>query len=128
MTTFEEFVKAWNAKLDAQESHYYSMCNGLTPHDEPCDEEFEGDFACDLLYDESDYKVLVNHIINVDSDKSITEREIVFEAEGNNYFIGFVQTCDDYLVTKIYPITDIKEITAYSYTVQTENETITVIT
>lgn len=126
MTTFEEFVKAWNAKLDAQESHYYSMWNGLTPHDEPCDEEFEGPFACDLLYDESDYEVLVNNIINVDSDKSITEREIVFEAEGNNYFIGIVQTCDDYLVTKIYPVTSIEEITTYEYTIKTEHSIIKV--
>lgn len=126
MTTFEEFVKEWNAKLDAQESHYYGMYNGLTPHDSPCDTEMEEEFACDLLYGQGDYNVLVNNIIDTDSDKSITEREIIFEVEDNKYLIGIVECCDDTLVTKIYPVTDIQEITAYEYTIKAENETITV--
>ena len=128
MTTFKEFVKKWNAKLDADKSNYYDMCNGLTPHDSPCDTEMEGRLVCELLNEYGDYNVLVDNILNVDSDKGVTEKEIVFEVGGNNYFIGIVETCDEYLVTKIYPVTNIKEITAYAYTVQTENETITVIT
>ena len=126
MTTFKEFVKKWNAKLDADKSNYYDMYNGLTPHDSPCDTEMEGRLACELLYEYGDYNVLVDNVLMVDSDKGVTEREVIFEAEGNNYFMGIVETSDDYLVTKIYPVANIKEITAYEYTIQAENKIITV--
>lgn len=126
MTTFEEFVKKWNTKLDADKSNYYDMCNGLTPHDSPCNTEMLGRLAYELLHGYGDYNVLVENIIMVDSDKNINEKEVIFEAEGNNYFIGIVETFDEYLVTKIYPVTETKEVTAYEYTIQAENQTITV--
>lgn len=108
---FKDFMEKFNSAFP-ENTGYYEHTNGLERW------EPKTDFLCNLLFEDG-YEILARRTIDFDSEKDMTEEEVVFQADDGKYFITVTNYCNGLQSSKIYPVTDEKEVTTTEYTIKT---------